>query len=139
MKMTLALINASYSGVDVKIICPLVADHWYARAVAYSYYKELLDAGIELYEYTPGFIHGKTFCCDGEIAVVGSINLDYRSLYLHFECAAWFLDSPIVSAVRDDFLETLEKSQSITPESCTKMHPLRKILNALLRLFAPLM
>lgn len=138
-EMTLALINASYSGVDVKIICPLVADHWYARAVAYSYYKELLDAGIELYEYTPGFIHGKTFCCDGDIAVVGSINLDYRSLYLHFECAAWFLDSPIVSAVRDDFLETLEKSQSITLESCTKMHPLRKILNALLRLFAPLM
>lgn len=138
-EMMVALINASHSGVDVKIICPLVADHWYARAVAYSYYKELLDSGIELYEYTPGFIHGKTFCSDDEVAVVGSINLDYRSLYLHFECAAWFLDSPIVYSVRDDFKETLKKCQAITPESCTKMHPLRKILNALLRLFAPLM
>lgn len=138
-EMTLALINASYSGVDVKIICPLVADHWYARAVAYSYYKELLDAGIELYEYTPGFIHGKTFCSDDEIAVVGSINLDYRSLYLHFECAAWFLDNDVVTCVSKDFDETLKKCQKITPESCTNMHPLRKILNALLKLFAPLM
>lgn len=138
-EMVVALINASHSGVDVKIICPYIADHWYARAVAYSYYKELVDAGIELYEYTPGFIHGKTFCSDNEVAVVGSINLDYRSLYLHYECAAWFLGSNIVSSVKKDFEETLEKCDSITIESCTKMHPLRKILNALLRLFAPLM
>lgn len=138
-EMVVALTNASYSGIDVKIICPLVADHWYARAVAYSYYKELMDAGIELYEYTPGFIHGKTFISDDEVAVVGSINLDYRSLYLHFECAAWFLDSPVVHSVRDDFLQTLEKCKAITPQSCTKMNPLRKLLNAILRLFAPLM
>ncbi len=138
-EMVVALTNASYSGIDVKIICPLIADHWYARAVAYSYYKELMDAGIELYEYTPGFIHGKTFTSDDEVTVVGSINLDYRSLYLHFECASWFLDSPVVHSVRDDFLETLEKCRSITPQSCTKMNPLRKLLNAILRLFAPLM
>lgn len=138
-EMTVALINASYSGVDVKIICPLVADHWYARAVAYSYYKELLDAGIEIYEYAPGFIHGKTFCSDDEVAVVGSINLDYRSLYLHFECAAWFLGGDIVSSVSKDFRNTLEKCHKITHETCDKMHPLRKILNAFLRLFAPLM
>ncbi len=138
-EMVVALTNASYSGIDVKIICPLIADHWYARAVAYSYYKELMDAGIELYEYTPGFIHGKTFVSDDEVAVVGSINLDYRSLYLHFECAAWFLDSPVVHSVRDDFLETLEKCSAITPQACTKMNPLRKLLNAILRLFAPLM
>lgn len=138
-KMLEALTNAAYSGVDVKIICPLVADHWYARAVAYGYYKELLDAGVKLYEYTPGFIHGKTFCSDDEIAVVGSINLDFRSLYLHFECAAWFLDAPIVHSVLGDFNDTLKKCRAITSDSCTKMSPLRKLLNALLRFFAPLM
>jgi len=138
-EMVVALKNASYSGIDVRIICPAAADHWYARAVAYSYYKELLEAGIKLYEYSPGFIHGKSFCSDDEIAVVGSINLDFRSLYLHFECAAWFLGHNVVNSVNDDFLKTLEKSREITIESCTKMNPFRKILNALLRLFAPLM
>ncbi len=138
-EMMVALTNAAHSGVDVKIICPLIADHWYARAVAYSYYKELIAAGVKVYEYMPGFIHGKTFCCDDEIAVVGSINLDYRSLYLHFECAAWFLDCPVVYSVLNDFKDTLKKCQLITPEYFTKMKPLKKILNAILRIFAPLM
>ena len=138
-EMVVALTNAAQSGVDVKIICPLVADHWYARCVAYSYYKELTEAGVKLYEYMPGFIHGKTFCSDDEIAVVGSINLDYRSLYLHFECAAWFLDSPVVYSVLNDFNDTLKKCRLITVDYCTKIPPLQKILNAFLRLFAPLM
>lgn len=134
-----ALTNAARSGVDVKIICPLIADHWYARAVAYSYYKELTVAGVKLYEYMPGFIHGKTFCSDDEIAVVGSINLDYRSLYLHFECASWFLDCPVVYSVLDDFKETLKKCRLITVDYCTNMSSIQKIINAVLRLFAPLM
>ena len=138
-EMTVALKNAAYSGVDVKILCPKIADHWYARAVAYSYYKELTEAGIKLYEYTPGFIHGKTFVSDDSVAVVGSINLDYRSLYLHFECASWFLGSKICSDVKEDFEKTLPKCELITIEYCDKMHPLRKLLNAILRLFAPLM
>lgn len=138
-EMVVALTNAAYSGIDVRIICPRTVDHWYARAVAYSYYKELMEAGVKLYEYTPGFIHGKTFVSDDEVAVVGSINLDYRSLYLHFECAAWFLGSSIVYDVKDDFEKTLEKCELITPDIYKKMHPLRKLLNAILRLFAPLM
>lgn len=138
-EMMVALTNAAHSGVDVKIICPLIADHWYARAVAYSYYKELTAAGVKIYEYMPGFIHGKTFCCDDEIAVVGSINLDYRSLYLHFECASWFLDCPVVYSVLNDFNDTLKKCQLITQEYFAKMSPLKKILNAILRIFAPLM
>jgi len=138
-EMVVALTNAAYSGVDVKIICPRAIDHWYARAVAYSYFPELLDAGVKLYEYTPGFIHGKTFCSDDEVSVVGSINLDYRSLYLHFECASWFLGGSVTESVREDFEKTLEKCREITPEFCKKMHPLRKLINAILRLFAPLM
>lgn len=138
-EMVVALTNAALGGIDVKIICPLAVDHWYARAVAYSYYKELIDSGVKIYEYTPGFIHGKTFCSDGEIAVVGSINLDYRSLYLHFECASLFIDSPIVDSVYSDFKETLTKCRLITKEECDSIPPHKKILYAILRLFAPLM
>lgn len=138
-EMTFALTNAAASGIDIKIICPRNIDHWYARAVAYSYYKELIQSGVKIYEYTPGFIHGKTFCCDGAAATVGSINLDYRSLYLHFECGAWFMDSPVVDAVLSDFNDTLKKCRAITAKECDSIHPLRKLLNALLRIFAPLM
>jgi len=138
-EMVVALKNASFSGIDVRIICPSSTDHWYARAVAYSYYKELLDVGIKLYEYTPGFVHGKTFVSDDEISVVGSINLDFRSLYLHFECAAWFLGSSIVHSVKKDFEDTLEKCNVITHEMCMPKNIFKRILNALLKLFAPLM
>ena len=138
-QMMNALANAAKSGVDVKIICPRVADHWYAREVAYSYYKELIECGVKLYEYIPGFIHGKTFCCDNEVAIVGSINLDYRSLYLHFECAAFFVGAPVVYSVAEDFNDTLKQCRTITIDSCTKMNIFRKMFNAILRLFAPLM
>ena len=138
-EMVVSLTNAALSGIDVKIICPHIADHLYARLAAYSYYKELTEAGVKLYEYIPGFMHGKTFCSDDEVCVIGSINLDYRSLYLHFECAAWFLDSPIVKDLKDDFEKTLKKCAPITMEHCVKMNPFKKLLSALLRLFAPLM
>ena len=134
-----ALTHAALSGVEVKIICPLSIDHWYARSVAFSYYKELTASGVKIYEYTPGFIHGKTFVSDDEVAVVGSINLDYRSLYLHFECAAWFLDSHIVGDVENDFIDTLSKCRPITAEECDKRHPIKKLISAILRLFGPLM
>ncbi len=138
-EMIVALTNAALSGVDVRIICPAVADHWYARSVAYSYYKELMECGVKIYEYSPGFIHGKTFCSDDSIAVVGSINLDYRSLYLHFECAAWFLDCPTVLSVADDFNRTLKKCRQITLLDCKKRSFIKKITSAVLRIFAPLM
>ncbi len=138
-EMVVALTSAALSGVDVKIICPLSIDHWYARMVAYSYYQELIESGVKIYEYTPGFIHGKTFVSDDEVCVVGSINLDYRSLYLHFECAAWFLNSHIVHNVEDDFLDTLSRCRIITREECDKRNPVIKLFSAVLRLFGPLM
>ncbi len=134
-----ALTHAAISGIDVKIICPRSIDHWYARSVAFSYYKELTASGVKIYEYSPGFVHGKTFVSDDEVAVVGSINLDYRSLYLHFECAAWFLDSHIVGDVENDFNETLSKCQEITLAECNKRNPVKKLIGAILRLFGPLM
>ncbi len=138
-EMVVALTNAALSGVDVKIICPLSIDHWYARSVAYSYYRELTASGVKIFEYSPGFLHGKTFVSDDEVCVVGSINLDYRSLYLHFECAAWFLGSSIVDSVETDFAKTLSECREITTEECQKRNPVRKLFSAILRLFGPLM
>lgn len=138
-EMVVALKNASLGGIDIKIICPYVTDHWYARAVAYSYYKELTENGIEIYEYSPGFIHGKTFCSDDSVAVVGSINLDYRSLFLHFECACAFMGGSVVKNVRDDFKRTLTECRRITMKDFEKMSFVKKLLGAVLRIFAPLM
>ena len=70
---------------------PHVPDKWYAFVLAKTYYNELLDAGVQIYEYTPGFVHAKVFTSDDRKAVVGTINMDYRSLYLHFECAAFYM------------------------------------------------
>lgn len=133
-----ALGNAAKSGVDVKIIVPHVADHWYAHAVAKAYYAELITRGVKVYEYMPGFIHSKSFVSDDETAVVGTINLDYRSLYLHFECAAWIYRHPVIGQIEEDFQRTLERCRPITLESC-RVHGAKKVLYAILRLFAPLM
>ncbi|MEA4920978.1 MAG: cardiolipin synthase [Clostridiaceae bacterium] len=137
-EMITALGTAAKSGVDVKIIVPHRADHWYAHAVAKAYYSELISRGIKLYEYMPGFIHSKSFVSDDETAVVGSINMDYRSLYLHFECAAWFYRHDVVKDIEEDFLKTLEKCRPITLESC-KVRGIKKVFYAVLRVFAPMM
>ena len=138
-EMMTALVNAARSGVDVKIIIPSRADHWYAFYVALDYARELISKGIEVYEYSPGFIHAKNFVSDGELAVVGSINLDYRSLFLHFECATWMLGSGAVADVEEDFSETLKSCRMLT-EDILKARPLwKRLVSAVLRMFAPLM
>lgn len=137
--MQSALVNAARSGVDVKIIIPSVADHWYAYYVALDFAKELIKKGVEVYEYTPGFIHAKNFSSDDEVAVVGSINLDYRSLYLHFECGAWMLGSPAVAAVEKDFQKTLKQCKKLTVEQLEKRPVYQRFISACLRFFAPLM
>lgn len=83
-------------GVDVRIITPGIPDKKMVFLLTQSYYKQLIEAGVRVYEYTPGFVHSKTFVCDDEIATVGTINLDYRSLYLHFECGVWMYQSQAV-------------------------------------------
>lgn len=137
-EMITTLGSAAKSGVDVKIIVPHKADHWYAHAVAKAYYAELIGRGVEIYEYMPGFIHSKSFVSDDDTAVVGSINMDYRSLYLHFECACWMYKSDAVADVEADFQECLGKCRPITLESC-KVRGFKKVVYAILRLFAPLM
>ena len=102
-----------------------------------SYYPALLEAGVKIYEYTPGFIHAKTFVSDDRIATVGTINLDYRSLYLHFECGVWMWGNRVINQVKDDFLGTLNECQEITMESC-RHGVIFRVFQEILRLLAPL-
>ena len=136
--MISALTVAAKSGVDIRIMTPY---HWDKRLVHFmtrSYYRELLRAGVKIYEYTPGFIHSKVFVSDDEIATVGSANMDFRSLYLQFECGAFFCQTKLVSDVRDDFLQTVLNCKEMTEEDC-KSNAFVRFLQDLFRLFAPLL
>ena len=134
-----ALKFAAKRGVEVISIMPHIPDKLYAYLLARSYYAELLRAGVQIYEYTPGFIHAKMFTSDDEKAVVGTINLDFRSLYLHFECASYFFRNAVVMDVEEDFQKTLAKSERITLENCRKYPFIRRFAGKALRILAPLM
>ena len=138
-EMVTALTFAAKRGVDVKIIVPGEPDKRTVFAVTRSYYQELLEGGVEIYEYTPGFIHAKMFASDGSTAVVGSINLDYRSLYLHFECAALLCQCPAVADVERDFQDTLAQCRRVTVEDCRRDRLSRRLVGWVLRPLAPLM
>ena len=126
-------------GVEVTIIMPHIPDKWYAYAVAKTYYECLMKAGVQIYEYTPGFVHAKVFVSDNDTATVGTINLDYRSLYHHFECGAFIYNNPVVWDIEKDFQETLTKCQKITMEDLKHRSWMEKICGRVLRLIAPLM
>ena len=137
--MITALTFAAKRGVDVKLILPHIPDKKFAFALAKSHYKELLKAGVRIYEYTPGFVHAKIFTSDDEKAVVGTINLDYRSLYLHFECAAFLYQVEEIAEIEKDFQRTLEKCQEVTLENRKKGTFFLRLEGWLLKWLAPLM
>ena len=134
-----ALQFAAKRGVETIIIMPHIPDKEYAFLLAKAHYEELIRAGVQIYEYTPGFVHAKVFTSDDEKAVVGTINMDYTSLYLHFECAAYIYRNEVIKDVERDFKETLAKSQVITLEECRHYPWYKKFAGRVLRLFAPLM
>ncbi len=138
-EMVVALELAAKSGVDIRIITPHIPDKWYVHTLTRAYYLPLIEAGVKIYEYTPGFIHSKAYVSDDEIGVVGSINMDYRSLYLHFECATWLYKTKTVAQIKEDFLKTLELCTPITEDDCIRIGWGKKLIRAILRLFAPLM
>ena len=137
--MIVALTYAAKRGVDVKIIMPHIPDKWYAFVLAKTYYNELLDAGVKIYEYTPGFVHAKVFTSDDEKAVVGTINLDYRSLYLHFECAVYLYQNEEIPSIEEDFQETLAKCQEVLPSDYKRQKFFDRMAGRVLRILAPLM
>lgn len=138
-EMSTALCLAAKRGVDVRIITPHIPDKWYVHEVSRSNYRILLESGVSIYEYTPGFNHAKTFVVDDVFAVVGTINLDYRSLHLHFECGVWLYKTKSVSEVKEDYLDTLPMCRRITLEDCRNIKWYRKVGRSILRILAPLM
>lgn len=138
-EMTTALQNAAKRGVDVRLVLPSVPDHKIAFALAKIHASELIPSGVRIYTYTPGFVHSKVFESDGRRAAVGTVNLDYRSLYLHFECAAYFADSPVIEEIRADFDETFAVCREIHAADLKKNTFMRRLYGGLLKLIAPLM
>ena len=134
-----SLCNAALGGTDVRIITPKIWDQWYVHMVTQSNYGELLRSGVRVYEYTPGFIHAKTIISDDEHAVTGTINMDYRSFYLHYENGVWICGSPVLADIKNDIMDTFDISEEIQLEAWSH-RPLRiKIIQAVLRLFAVLL
>ncbi len=137
--MMASLKFAAKRGVDVKIVMPGIPDKAYAYCLARTYYNELIEAGVEIYEYTPGFTHAKMFISDDEKATVGTINLDYRSLYLHFENGCFIYKNKAILDIEADYQEMLTNSKKISLIECRNRPLYYKACGKLLRLLAPLM
>lgn len=133
-----AFIRAAKRGVDVRIIMPGVPDKKMIYRLSRSYYRDLLKAGVKVYEYTPGFVHAKAFIADDKIAGIGTVNLDYRSLFLHFECNAVFYKADIIEDLKQDYLNTLSESVERTSKD-VKKGALHNLVDNFLRIAAPLM
>lgn len=133
-----ALIRAAERGVDVRIVTPGVPDKQAVYRMTRANYAALIEAGVKIYEYTPGFIHSKSIVCDGKCAVVGTINFDYRSLYMHFEDGVYFSNCDAVAAVERDCEETFVVSKLCTKEN-TKRGVIGRLVDSILRVFESLM
>nr|WP_297884553.1 cardiolipin synthase [uncultured Blautia sp.] len=130
---------AAERGVDVRIILPGIPDKYIPFALALTHYKSLLESGVKIYEYTPGFVHAKVFVCDDREAVVGTINLDYRSLYHHFECATYMWGTDCIPQILNDFILTQEKCREMTVNMLS-LEPLkRRVLGFIAKAAAPLL
>ena len=137
--MTSILRMAAKSGIDVRIVTPHIPDKWYVHPVTQYNYLELLEAGVRIYEYTPGFIHSKLFVSDDKIATVGTVNMDYRSFIFHFECGAWICDNNTVLDIKSQFEDIISESQEIKIEEWKKRPLSMRFKQAILHIFAPFM
>ena len=137
--MKTALCMAAKSGVDVRIITPHIPDKFYVHPVTQYNYLELLQAGVRIYEYTPGFVHSKLFVSDDKIATVGTVNMDYRSFIFHFECGVWICDNSSVTDIKAHINTLFEASKEIKLEEWKKRPVINRIKEAIFHIFAPLM
>ena len=138
-EMLEALVFAAKRGVSVKLITPGIPDKKYVYTMTRSFYKPLIEAGVEIYEYSPGFIHSKTLVVDEKTAVAGTINFDYRSMFLFFECACIFYGGNVIEEISSDFSKTLKISNLISLAEVSKTSVVVRIIRGFLKLFAPLM
>ncbi len=130
--------GAALRGVDVRIIVPHIPDKKLVFSISRSFYKRLIDAGVKIHEYKPGFIHAKSYIADDKYAMVGTINLDYRSLVHHFENGVWMYGTESIAPLKDDILDTLGKSIEIKPDMI-KANALVRFIRAIVRIFAPML
>lgn len=137
-ELTAAIENAALRGVDVRIITPHIPDKKLVFSMTRSYYPRLMAAGVKIFEYEKGFIHAKTYLADGEVAIVGTVNLDYRSLVHHFENGVWMYRGPAVAAQESDFLATQSQSIEFRPDML-KQNLWQRFVRALVKIFAPLL
>lgn len=133
------LINASLSGIDVRIMTPYIPDKKLVNACTKSFYGQLLEAGIKIYEYKPGFIHSKIVVSDDQVATIGTVNFDFRSFYLNYECGIWLYNTKEELKIKQDFINTQEKCEEIKLETWKKRKLSIKIVEAILRLISPLL
>ncbi len=138
-EMETALKFAAERGVEVKLILPGIPDKQIPYALAKTHYASLLDSGVKIYEYTPGFVHAKVFISDGREAVTGTINLDYRSLYHHFECATYMYGVDCIPEIEADFQSTAAKCREVTPVTVQHESLKLKLTGVLMKVLAPLM
>lgn len=137
-EMITALTNAAKQGIDVKIVTPSIPDKKTVFMITRSYYRQLVEAGVHVYEYKPGFIHQKIFVVDDEYATIGTINLDFRSLFLHFENGVWLFQGPIIKTITSDFAKTLRQSNEMTLAKC-HFGLITRFVQKVLRIFAPML
>ncbi len=137
-ELSTALALAVKRGVSVKIVTPGIPDKIIVNQLTKSYYYDLIKEGVEIYEYTPGFIHSKVFVSDDKVATVGTLNLDYRSLYTHFECGNYIYDASVIKDIKDDTDETIKNSHKITINEL-KHGFFKEVFQSMLRIFAPLL
>ena len=138
-EMETALKFAAERGVDVRLILPGVPDKKLPWALAGTHYEALLRSGVKIFEYTPGFVHAKVFLMDDREAVVGTINLDYRSLYHHFECAVWLRDCESLASIREDFTETERLCRPVDADAVRRRSRFSRLMGAVMKIIAPLM
>jgi len=136
--LCLSIENAALRGVDVRIIVPHIPDKKLVFGMTQSYYHRLMAAGVRIYEYEPGFIHAKSYLADDTQAMIGTINLDYRSLVHHFENGVWMYDCESIKDLKSDMEETLSKSIEVTPDML-KTNLLQRFIRAVVRIFAPML
>ena len=138
-EMNTALKLAAKRGVDVRIVTPGIPDKKTIYWLTQSSYQNLLEAGVKIYQYAPGFIHSKCVLCDDEFATVGTINFDYRSFYHHFECGVFLYQTQSISVLKQDMEETFAISEEITVEWCKKKFMKTNVIGPILKLFSPLL
>ena len=131
-----SLCVAADSGVDVRLMLPGIPDHKYTQIVAGSYYEKLISHGVKIYEFTPGFLHAKSFVVDGEVAMVGTINMDYRSFQLHYECGVMLYGADAITAIRQDMERIISRSAPVDLEVWRRRSWLKKVVEKVLRVFS---